>query len=235
MRKTGEVVRTFVFAAMVVAGFSASPASAVSQKVSVLTSIEEAKTPAEREVFRQTFLRELEEFARTRPMGNVPRSDGEFLRVLVEASRSKRALEIGSSNGYSAIWIGIGLEQTGGKLITIEIDHDRAQMCKENIKRAGLEKVVTSIEGDALKVVAKLEGPFDFVFIDANKPDYKRYLDMLMPKMPVGGVIAAHNAIEMASSMRDYLDAVRNDPRFDTVIVSTTMRDGFAITYKKAE
>ncbi len=235
MRKTGEVAEVSVLLIILLAVVSVLSAAAASEKASVPASIQEAKTPAEREAFRQMFLRELEEYARTHPVWNVPPTDGQFLRVLVESCKSKRALEIGSSNGYSTVWIGMGLEQTGGELITLEIDHNRAQMCKENIRKAGLGKVVTSIEGDALKTIPTLKGPFDFVFIDAWKPDYKKYLDMVMTKMPVGGVIAAHNAIQSANSMRDYLDAVKTDPRFDTVIVSTTMRDGLAITYKKAE
>ncbi len=201
----------------------------------VPASIEQAKTSAEKDAFRQRLLRDLEQYARTHATMNVPRTDGEFLRILAEGCKVKRGLEIGSSNGYSAIWIGMGLEKTGGKLVTVEIDRNRAQMCKENLKKAGLDKIVESVEGDALKVIPKLEGPFDFVFIDALKEDYKRYLDMVMRKMPVGGVIAAHNAIQSANSMRDYLDAVGTDPRFDTVILSTTMRDGFAITYNKAQ
>lgn len=236
MRRIGGTMQVFVFAIVVLAAFAVSSFSAASEKASAPpASIQQAKTPAEREAFRQKLLRELEQFAKTHPMWNVPPSDGQFLRVLVESCKVKRALEIGSSDGYSGIWIGMGLEQTGGKLITLEIDHNRAQMCKENMKKAGLEKVVTSIEGDALKLIPTLKGPFDFVFIDAWKPDYKKYLDMVMPKMSVGGVIAAHNAIQYASSMRDYLQAVKTDPRFDTVFLSTTMRDGFAITYKKAE
>ncbi len=235
MRGIGGTMQAFVLAIIVLAVFSVSTFSAASEKASVPASIQQAKTPAQREAFREKLLRELEQFAKTYPMWNVSPSDGQFLRILVESCKVKRGVEIGSSDGYSGIWIGMGLEQTGGKLITLEIDHDRAQMCKENIKKAGLEKVVTGMEGDALKLIPTLKGPFDFVFIDAWKPDYKKYLDMVMPKMPVGGVIAAHNAIKMATSMSDYIDAVKTDPRFDTVFLSTTMRDGFAITYKKAE
>jgi len=224
-----------IFALIILAATLICSFSSVARASSVPESIEKAKTPAEREAFRQKLLRDLEEYARTHSTWNVPRTDGQFLRILVEGCKIKRGLEIGSSNGYSTIWIGMGLEQTSGKLVTIEIDQGRAQQCKQNLKKAGLDKVVKSIEGDALKTIPKLGGPFDFVFIDAWKPDYKKYLDLVMPKMPVGGVIAAHNAITMASSMRDYLDAVKTDPRFDTVILSTTMRDGLAINYKKAE
>jgi len=163
---------------------------------------------------------------------NVPPSDGMFLKIMAEGTRAKRVLEIGSSNGYSALWMGQALEKTGGHLWTIEIDAGRAKECRENVKGAGLDKVVTSIEGDALQEIPKLEGPFDMVFIDAWKKDYKRYLDLVKDKVPAGGVIVAHNTIRSANDMGDYLDAVNNSPEFDSVTLSTTMQDGFTISYK---
>lgn len=235
MKRMTGLLPILVFGFVLLGTMLVFSTAAVAEAPVAPVSIQQAKTPVEKEAFRQKLLRELEEYASTHATGNVPRTDGQFLRILVEGCKVKRGLEIGSSNGYSAIWIGMGLERTGGKLLTIEIDRNRAQMCKENLKKAGLHKIVESIEGDALKVIPKLEGPFEFVFIDALKEDYKKYLDMVMPKIPVGGVIAAHNAIQMANSMKDYLDAVKTDPRFDTITVSTTMRDGLAITYKKAE
>lgn len=164
---------------------------------------------------------------------NVPRTDGVYLKIAAESTGAKRALEIGSSNGYSAVWIGWGLEETDGHLWTIEIDPGRAKECRENLKEAGLDKVVTSVEGDALKEIAKLEGPFDYVFIDAWKQDYDEYFRLFFPKLAEGGVIIAHNAIRQKEGMKDYLELVQNHPELDTVIVSTTMSDGMAVSYRK--
>lgn len=164
---------------------------------------------------------------------NVPRSDGEYLKLMAESTGAKRALEIGSSNGYSAIWIGSGLEETGGQLWTIEIDAEVAKQCRANLAEAGLDKVVTSIEGDALKEIPKIEGPFDLVFIDAWKQDYDEYFNLIFPKLAEGGVVIAHNAIAQAKEMQAYLDLVKSHPELDTAIVSTTMHDGMAVSYRK--
>jgi len=164
---------------------------------------------------------------------NIPPADGMLLKIVAESTRAQRVLEIGSSNGYSALWIGQGLENTGGHLWTIEIDAARAKECRENIKEAGLDKVITSIEGDAFQEIPKLEGPFDMVFLKAWKKDYKRFLDLFLPMVKPGGVIVAHNTIESAADMKDYLDAVNDSPDLDSVTLSTTKGKGITITYKK--
>jgi len=185
---------------------------------------------------RAQVLNELRHFGRWNHMMNVPPSGGMFLKILVECSRVENALEIGSSNGYSTIWVAMGLERHGGKLTTIEIDADRARMCRENVRKAGLEKVVMTIEGDAFKVIPTLDGSFDFVFLDAWKPDYVKFLDLVMPKVLTGGLIVAHNVIWKAIGMKSFLSAIRSDPRLDTAIVRTAfLADGFSVSFKKRE
>jgi len=164
---------------------------------------------------------------------NVAPTDGMFLKILAETIGAKRALEIGSSYGYSALWIGQGLERTGGHLWTVEIDASRARQCRENVKEAGLETTVTSIEDDAFKAVPKLDGPFDMVFLDGWKTDYKRYLDVVAPKIRVGGVIVADSTIEKAKDVADFLEAVNHSPNFDSVTLNTTATlRGMTISYK---
>src|SRR5947208_12089985 len=101
----------------------------------------------------------------------VSEEDGRFMRLLVAVSRAKRALEIGTASGYSAIWIGLGLRETGGQLVTIEYDKTRAQQAQDNIKKAGLTDIIRVISGDALAEIPKLSASFDFVFCDAWKRD----------------------------------------------------------------
>jgi predicted O-methyltransferase YrrM len=164
---------------------------------------------------------------------SVPRKDGEFLHLLVKATRSRNILEIGTSHGFSAIWIGLGLEETGGKLTTIEIDRKRFDLARRHINEAGLSHRITCIRGDAHVEVDKLEGPFDFVFMDADKEGQMDYFKKLHPKKLVpGGILLAHNAIQQASSMRDYLEMIRQHPDFDTVTLSLTMDDGFCVSYR---
>ena len=180
-----------------------------------------------------TFLDTLFAYGQEHDMYNVPPSDGRFLRFLAASSGAQRGLEIGSSNGLSALWIGLGLRERGGKLITIEIDHDKAEAAKRNIRKAGMENVIEVIEGDAFKVIPKLKGTFDFVHLDAWKEDYKKFFDIFYPKVGKGGIIAAHNAVLMANYMQDYLDAVQNDPELITVIAQTSS-DGFAVSFRKS-
>jgi len=92
-------------------------------------------------------------------MMNVSPTDGEFLRILAASTKAKRALEIGTSNGYSGIWISLGLCENGGKLLTLEKDAGRASLARANIKRAGFEGVMQLIEGDALAKIPEIEGP----------------------------------------------------------------------------
>jgi caffeoyl-CoA O-methyltransferase len=164
---------------------------------------------------------------------SVPRKDGEFLQLLVKATRAMNVLELGTSHGFSAIWIGFGLEETGGRLTTIEIDKKRYDLARKHLSDAGLSNRVTCILGDAHAEVGKLEGPFDFVFMDADKEGQVDYFNKLFPKKLIpGGILLVHNAILQASSMRDYLEMVRRHPDFDTVILSLTMDDGFCLSYR---
>ncbi len=107
----------------------------------------------------------------------VSEEDGQFLRLLVGATNAKSVLEIGGASGYSAIWIGMGLRQTGGRLVTIEYDPVRAKELAANIQKAGLSDIVRVVAGDAFKEIPKVTGNFDLVFLDAWKPDYKKFFD----------------------------------------------------------
>lgn len=183
-----------------------------------------------REKAIEPLLREME--AMRGRFSNVPRTDGQLLNILVKVSCSKQVLEVGTSNGYSAIWLCLALEETNGHLTTIEIDPERVKLAKENLKRAGLEHRVTFLEGDAHKIVPNIKGQFDFVFLDADKGREHDYFSYLYPKKLLSGaIIAVHNAIRMRRAMWRYLDMISSHPEFDTVLASTTLDDGFAISY----
>jgi predicted O-methyltransferase YrrM len=161
----------------------------------------------------------------------VSEEDGRFLRVMVASTGATRALEIGGANGYSAIWIGLGLRQTGGRLTTIEYDAARARVAAENIRRAGLADIVTVVSGDAFAEIPKLPGEFDFVFLDAWKRDYKRFFDMTLPRLKPRGVFLAHNVVNKRSEMPDFLDAIQNSPVVLTSIV-TPSGEGISVSVK---
>jgi caffeoyl-CoA O-methyltransferase len=161
----------------------------------------------------------------------VSEEDGRFLRLMVASSRAKKALEIGGASGYSAIWIGMGLRDTGGRLVTIEYDAERAKELADNIKRAGLSDIVQVIAGDAFQQIPKVPGTFDFVFLDAWKKDYKRFFDMVYPRLDKGGLFLAHNVVNKRSEMGDFLDAIRK-PTLWTTIVSPSS-EGMSVTLKR--
>ncbi len=150
---------------------------------------------------------------------SVSEEDGRFMRVLAITNGSTRALEIGSAYGYGAIWIGLGLRETGGHLTTIEYDATRAKAAAENIRRAGLAGTVTVVSGDAFKEIPRVAGTFDFVFLDAWKPDYKRFLDIVFPRLAPRGLFLAHNVVNKQSEMKDFLAAIDGNPALATSIV----------------
>ncbi len=188
-----------------------------------------AKAMDERLAEIDPILRELE------PMGrqnlNVPRSHGEFLRSLVEMSGAKRVLEVGTSNGYSSLWIGLGLEKTGGELVTLDIDPEKVKQARANIERAGMSGRITVVQGDALETIPAQTGKFDFVFLDAVKSDYPKYFELSRPMLTKRSLVVAHNAISAAEALGPYFELMNSDPNMQTTIVAIQPRDGIAVTY----
>jgi len=167
-------------------------------------------------------------------MLSVPPEDGRVLRLLTEATGAKHVVEIGTSNGYATIWFCLALRTTGGKLTTYEIDAHRASLARENFKRAGVDKLVTLVEGDAHRTVTTLKEPIDIVFIDADKDGYLDYLNKLLPLVRPGGLILAHNTTDVASQMQDYLRAVTNNPKLETIFLHKDT-SGIGVTLKKRQ
>jgi predicted O-methyltransferase YrrM len=151
--------------------------------------------------------------------------------MLVAASGARRVLEIGGASGYSGIWMALGLRETGGTLVTIEYDPVRANQLAANIKRAGMGDIVTVVSGDAFAQVPKLAGTFDFVFLDAWKKDYRRFLDLVLPRLDAGGLFLAHNVVNKRSEMGDFLAAIEA-PGLLTSIVAPS-GEGISVSYKR--
>jgi predicted O-methyltransferase YrrM len=162
----------------------------------------------------------------------VSEEDGKFLRMLVGTRNAQHVLEIGGASGYSAIWIGLGLRDTGGHLTTIEYDAARAKEAKSNVERAGLSSTVQVISGDAFVEIPKIAGTFDAIFLDAWKPDYKKFFDMTFPRLDAGGVFLAHNVVNKQNEMQDFLKAITTRPDAWTNII-TPSGEGISITYKR--
>lgn len=165
---------------------------------------------------------------------NTTPGDAMMLRILVASRVAKSGVEIGTATGYGAINMGIAFERNGGHLYTLEIDPKMAATCRKNLKEVGLEKIVTCVEGDALKTIPTLKGQFDFVFIDAMKSDYMAYFKLLEPMLKPGAVVVADNCIKSKRAMQDYLTYVHESPDYETVVIraSDEKGDGMAISYK---
>lgn len=166
---------------------------------------------------------------------NVPEADGRALHDTILKNKYKGALEIGTSTGHSGIWIAWALAKTGGRLITIDIDEGRHAEALKNFKEAGLDRYIEARLADAHELVPRLDGPFDFVFIDADKDWYVNYAKAVMSKVPVGGCIAAHNVSEPRSEWRgrgqgaEYYAYVKSLPFLETAVVNGQL----AISYKR--
>jgi len=166
---------------------------------------------------------------------NISRADGEVLFDLIIKNNYKKALEIGTSTGHSAIWIAWALSKTGGKLITVEINEYRYKNALENFKEAGLSNYIDARLADAHELVPKLKGPFDFVFVDADKNWYKNYLKLLLPKLEVDGCFTAHNvSSRRMRGIREFIEYLRSLPNMETTIDRSSW-SGISISYKKSD
>jgi len=164
---------------------------------------------------------------------NVPYEDGKVLYNLIIKNNYKRALEIGTSTGHSAIWMAWALSKTGGKLVTIEIDEARYKTALRNFKKAGVEELIDARLADAHQLVKELKGPFDFVFSDADKEWYTQYFKDVEKKLAVGGCFTAHNVIDGFGGVKEFLDYIRSLPNYETTI-DRSSRSGISISYKKS-
>jgi predicted O-methyltransferase YrrM len=163
---------------------------------------------------------------------NVPETDGRALFDLIVRNKYTRGLEIGTSTGHSGLWIGWALARTGGRLITVDIDESRHREAVANFKAAGLDAVIDARLADAHDLVPKLPGPFDFVFIDADKDWYTNYAKALLPKLLPGAALTAHNVYPgrgWRAMTGDYHDFVKGLPDYETTVIN----GGLAISLKK--
>lgn len=194
-----------------------------SETPSVLSSADEKKIM---EVLDDMFANE------RRGMMNVPLKDGRILRLLTETTGAKHVVEIGTSNGYSGIWFALALKKTGGRLVTHEINAERAALARKNFKRAGVENIITLVEGNAHEKIADIKRPIDILFLDADKEGYSDYLKKLLPLVRPGGLVLAHNTTNAGPQMQDYLKTITTNPDLETIFLNKEER-GLGVTLKK--
>ena len=163
---------------------------------------------------------------------NVPRKTGVLMNSFIKMMNIQNALEIGTSNGYSGIWLAKALKQTGGKLTTIEFYEKRQSIAKENFKICGVDDVVRPIQGSACEVLASFDEneKFDFVFIDACKREYVKYFEMIKPHLTSKALIVADNIISHAAKVQDFIEAVDADDEFQYEILEVP--GGILVAYR---
>jgi predicted O-methyltransferase YrrM len=169
---------------------------------------------------------------RSKKMLNLEPETARFLNILVRSSRRTRLLEIGTSNGYSTIWLAWAASITGGRVISIDRDAHKQALADANLRRVGLREVVDLVCGDATEIVAGLPGPFDCVFFDADRSSAPAQLALLLPKLSADVLILADNALSHPNEIAAYLRALEALPQFDRVIVPTGK--GLSVAYRSA-
>jgi len=159
------------------------------------------------------------ETERPRRMLNITPDTGRLLWILIRSARAARILEVGTSNAYSTIWLADAARAFDGRVTTLERNPDKARMARENLTRAGLLDRVDLREGPAAETLATLPGPFDFVFLDADRPSYRAYLELALPRLVPGGLLVADNVVSHAHELAEYLARVKAHPDLFSVTV----------------
>ena len=159
------------------------------------------------------------ETERARRMLNITPETGRLLWILARSARATRILEVGTSNGYSTIWLADAARATGGRVTTLELNPAKVKLARENLARAGLADRVEVLEGRAVDSLGTRPGPFDFVFLDADRGSYLTYLELVVPRLVPGGLLVADNVSSHAQELHDYLARVKSHPALFSVTV----------------
>jgi predicted O-methyltransferase YrrM len=174
-------------------------------------------------------LNDARETAHERRMLNVARETGRLHGVLGRATRATHVVEVGSSNGYSTIWLADAVRDTGGRVTTLEVNPDKIAHARRNLATAGVAGVVEILAGRAADTLARLDGPLDLVFLDADRGNYLDYLDLVVPRLRVGGLLVADNVTSHAHELGPFLTRVRSHPDLLAVTVPVGKGEEIAV------
>ena len=222
-----RIMMIMVLCALLLSSAQAQPGRRGPRPASSGDDAQLEKPPVPKDDFEKNALGILANIRATQSYRNVPPEDGRLLRMLAQSMSAKHIVELGTSTGYSGIWMGLALKQTGGKLTTYEIDPGRAATARENFKKAGMADIITLVEGDAHEKIKALKGTIDMIFLDADKEGYVDYLNKLLPMLRPGGLIIGHN-INPRMADPDFMKAITTNPNLETIV-----RGGVSLTLKK--
>ncbi len=201
-----------------------------------LEGVEIIKKSSDNNLFGEKTLDLLSELDKTREdFWNVDNESANFLSILIKANNSKNVLEIGTSNGYSTIWLANALKATGGKLTTIEFWDNRLNVAVENFKKCAVDNIIETRLGQAVMILeemaySKKPPLFDFVFIDANKSEYIKYFKLIHPMLKKGGIIAADNILSHYKKVEPYVNAVTSHKSYQSQLIP--LDTGIMVSYK---
>jgi len=181
--------------------------------------VDQALTALLDELARLGEANDARETERARKMLNITPDTGRLLWILVHAIRATRLVEVGTSNGYSTIWLADAARTTGGRVTSLERNSEKVRLARANLARAGLADLVEIRAGVAAETLAALPGPFDFVFLDADRPSYRTYLELLVPQLVPGGLLIADNVVSHRAELAEYLARVKAHPELVAVTV----------------
>ncbi|GAC1656156.1 MAG: class I SAM-dependent methyltransferase [Ktedonobacteraceae bacterium] len=166
-------------------------------------------------------------------MLNLEPETARLLSILVRNGRRKQLLEIGTSNGYSTIWLAWATSLVGGHVISIDRDMHKQQLADENLRRAGLRQCVHLICGDATEIVANLSGPFDCVFFDADRLSAPVQLEILLSKLTPDALVLADNVLSHPQEIAGYLETLKTSTLFDALVIP--VGKGLSVAYRGVE
>ncbi|HTK10577.1 MAG TPA: class I SAM-dependent methyltransferase [Ktedonobacteraceae bacterium] len=165
-------------------------------------------------------------------MLNLEPETAQFLHMLLRSSQRTRLLEIGTSNGYSTIWLAWALSTTGGHMASVDRSAQKQALADANLRQAGLRERVDLYCGDATEIVAGLPGPFDCVFFDADRYSAPAQLSLLLPKLTSDVLILADNVLSHPHEIAGYLQALETLPHFERMVVP--IGKGLSIAYRSS-
>lgn len=152
---------------------------------------------------------------------NISRVTAEFLYTLIKSEKAKNVLEVGTSNGYSGVWLGKAVKETGGHLTTIEFWDKRLDIAKENFKICQVDDAITTLKGSACEILEELPEDFmiDLAFVDANKSEYIKYFELIDKHLKIGGIIACDNVLSHEAKCKPFIDAIKAHPAYENVVL----------------
>jgi len=181
------------------------------------------------EAVLESLLTELEQFGeandstvtdRPRRMLNITRDTGEFLAVLVRATSARSVLEIGTSNGYSTLWLASAAREIGGTITTLELFEFKVNLASKNFARSGLSSFIIQMQGDAGKILARqANAAFDLIFLDSERAEYPGWWPDIRRVLRPGGLLVVDNALSHVEQMAPFVALVKADAEFSTCLV----------------